>query len=53
MNSVTDVAPVRSRVSRLNKVVVAFYVAAIVVATIGWLSAFAWISVTVLKWLLT
>ena len=55
MNSVTDVMPISSAVSGrtvLNNLFVAGYLTAITVSTIGWVSAFGWISVRVMKWLL-
>jgi hypothetical protein len=56
MNSVTDVAPKRSTVSRgkiSRKLFVAGYLTAIAIATIGWLSAFGWITVRAVEWFLT
>jgi hypothetical protein len=55
MNSATDAMPASSVVSRgaiLNKLLVAGYLTAIAVATIGWVSAFGWITVRMVKWFL-
>ena len=55
MNSLTEFMPIRSAPSRgtiLKRVFVIGYVTAVAVATIGWLSAFGWLTVQVAKWLL-
>jgi hypothetical protein len=55
MSAVTQVMPVGSTVSRgaiLKRLFVIGYVAAIGIATVGWLSAFGWLTVRVAKWLL-
>ena len=55
MNSLTQVMTTSSTISRgaiLNRLFVIGYLTAIVVATIGWVSAFGWITVRVAKWLL-
>jgi hypothetical protein len=55
MNSVTRAMPAASTVSRgtiLKRIFVIAYVTAVAVATIGWVSAFGWLTVRVAKWLL-
>lgn len=55
MNSVIDVMPMNSTVSRgaiLNKLFLMGYLTAIIGATVGWVSAFGWITVTIAKWLM-
>jgi len=55
MNSLTEVMPIQSAVRRgtiLKRVFVIGYVTAIAAATIGWLSAFGWLTVKVAKLLL-
>jgi len=55
MNSVTQAMPAASTVSRgtiLKRVFVIAYVTAVAVATIGWVSAFGWLTVRVAEWLL-
>jgi hypothetical protein len=55
MNSVTQSMPTASTVSRgtiLKRIFVIAYVTAVAVATIGWVSAFGWLTVQVAKWLL-
>jgi hypothetical protein len=54
MNSLTEVMPRVSTTRRgplLNRVFVMAYLAAIAVATIGWVSAFGWLTVRVAKWI--
>jgi hypothetical protein len=54
MNAVTDAVPVSSPVSRTTPSQRFFeicYYTAIIVATIGWVSAFGWITVRVAEWL--
>ena len=54
MNAVTDAVPVNSPVSRTTPSQRFFeicYYTAIIVATIGWVSAFGWITVRVAEWL--
>lgn len=55
MNTISEVMPVASTVSRgtiLKRLFVIAYVTAVAVATIGWVSAFGWLTVRVAKWLL-
>jgi hypothetical protein len=55
MNSLTEVVPVGSTVSRgtiSNRFFKICYLTAITVSTIGWVSAFGWLTVRVAKWLL-
>ncbi len=52
MNSVIDVMPMSSRGAILNKLFLMGYLTAITGATIGWVSAFGWITVTIAKWLM-
>jgi hypothetical protein len=55
MNSLTRLMPVGSTVGRktiLKRVFVVGYLIAVAVATIGWVSAFGWLTVRVAKWLL-
>ena len=54
MNSLTPVA-VASRVSKgtmLKRTLVVAYLAAIAISTMGWVSAFGWLTVRLAKWLL-
>jgi len=55
MNSLTEVMPVGSSISRgtiLKRAFVVGYLAAVAVAMFGWVSAFGWLTVKVAKWLL-
>jgi hypothetical protein len=55
MNSLTEVVHVSSSISRgtiLKRLFVIGYLTAIAGATIGWLSAFGWLTVRIAKWLL-
>jgi hypothetical protein len=55
MNAVAEVTPVSSPVSRTTPSQRFFeicYFTAITVATVGWVSAFGWITVRVVEWLL-
>ena len=55
MNNVTELMRAGSAVSRgtiLKRLFVIGYLTAIAVATIGWVSAFGWLTVRVAKWLL-
>jgi len=54
MNGVRQVLPLGSTVGRvlLNKLLVMGYLTAIIVATIGWVSAFGWMTLKVATWLL-
>jgi hypothetical protein len=55
MNSLTEIVLAGSSISRetiLKRLFVIGYVTAIAGATIGWLSAFGWLTVKVAKWLL-
>lgn len=55
MSGVTQAMPVVSTLSRgtiLKRVFVIGYLTAIAVATVGWVSAFGWITVKFAKWLL-
>jgi hypothetical protein len=55
MNTITEVMPTASTESRgaiLKRLFVIAYVTAIAVATIGWVSAFGWLTVRVAEWLL-
>jgi len=55
LNSVIDVMPAGSTASKeaiLNKLFVVGYLSAITVTTIGWVSAFGWITFRVARWLL-
>lgn len=55
MNSLTPVVQVASRFSKgtkLKRLFVIAYLAAIAVSTVGWVSAFGWLTVRLAKWLL-
>jgi hypothetical protein len=55
MDNVTKVIPLGPTVRKgaiLNRLFVIAYVTAVAVATIGWVSAFGWLTVRVAKWLL-
>ena len=55
MNSLTDVLPTgftARRGMKLKRLFVISYLTAIAVATIGCVSAFGWITVRVVKWLM-
>ena len=55
MNSLTEVVPVGSEVSRatiMRRLFVIGYLTASAVAMVGWLSAFGWITVRIAEWLL-
>jgi hypothetical protein len=55
MNSLTEVRPVESAISSGTPSQRFFkfcYLSAIGVTTVGWLSAFGWITVRVAKWLM-
>jgi len=53
MDSLTQVLPKRSmagRGTRLKRLFMIGYLTAIAVSTVGWVSAFGWITVQVAKW---
>jgi hypothetical protein len=55
MNSLTEVMPTGSTTSRgtkLKRLFMIGYLTAIAVAMIGWVSAFGWITVRVMQWLM-
>ncbi len=55
MNSLTEVMPAASTVSRGAKLERFFricYLTAITVSTIGWISAFGWITFRLAKWVM-
>ncbi len=55
MNSLAPVVPVASRFSKgtiLKRVLVIAYLTAIAISTMGWVSAFGWLTVRLAKWLL-
>jgi hypothetical protein len=55
MNNVTEVMPAESAVSKgalLQQVFKIGFLAAVTVATIGWVSAFGWVIVRIVSWLL-
>jgi hypothetical protein len=51
MNAVTEVMPV-SRTSPSLRFLEICYFTAIAIATVGWVSAFGWIALRVVEWLL-
>ena len=56
MTGVTEIMRPGSTVNRgtlLKQLFVVSYLAGIIIATIGWLSAFGWIALRVAMWLLT
>ncbi len=55
MNSISEVLPVRRPAAKLAispRIFSLCYLAAITLATIGWLSAFGWITFSIARWLL-
>ncbi|MGA2056780.1 MAG: hypothetical protein ABSG88_15870 [Bradyrhizobium sp.] len=55
MNAVTEVMPASSPVSRTplsQRFLAICYFTAITVATVGWVSAFGWVAVKVVAWLI-
>ena len=55
MNSLTEVMPVASTASRgtiLEQFFRVCYLTAITVSTIGWISAFGWITFRLAKWIM-
>jgi hypothetical protein len=55
MNSLTEQVPAASNFSKgvlLQRLFKICYLTAIIVSTLGWLSAFGWLTIKVAKWLL-
>jgi hypothetical protein len=55
MNSLTELTPAASNFSRgvlLQRLFKICYLTAIIVSTLGWLTAFGWLTVKVVKWLM-
>jgi hypothetical protein len=55
MNSLTELTPAASNFSKgvlLQRLFKICYLTAIIVSTLGWLSAFGWLTIKVAKWLL-
>jgi hypothetical protein len=55
MNSLTERLPAQRSISKTTlsqRLFSLCYLIAIIIATFGWLSAFAWLTVKVTKWLL-
>jgi hypothetical protein len=55
MNSLSEGIPARSSIGKASlsqRLFSVCYLIAIVVATVGWLSAFAWLTIRVTNWLL-
>jgi hypothetical protein len=53
MNRLTPVIPVVSAVSKgtvLKRILLIGYLTAIAIATIGWASAFGWVTLWVVRW---
>jgi hypothetical protein len=56
MSSLSEVVPAHNAISKTplsQRVFSVCYLIAIVVATFGWISAFAWLSFKLTRWLLT
>jgi hypothetical protein len=56
MSSLSEVVPTHATISKTSlsqRVFSVCYLIAIVVATFGWISAFAWLSFRLTMWLLT
>jgi hypothetical protein len=55
MDSITNVMPLNSTVEKAgirDRLIVVGYLSAITLATIGWVSAFGWMTLKALEWLL-
>ena len=55
MNSLTEVLPTGAatyRGTKLKRLFMIGYLTAVIISTIGWASAFGWITVQLVKWLM-